>query len=220
MFSSSLLLIAASKRTQSLLDFRHILPTHMALPPTHRPTVTDLDQPDSASQILNNNSNRKMSTTKINNDEEKRSIADDPIYHTISSEKSGMKLGRNCISLENLRTLTIKNDLNSYGNNLLQNYSAEQQSNGYYVLPTFPPPPIGYHHYFGHKPHQYMLPLPPSMLHHQHQQPMFQQNYRTPFTNYGGYTTSSPYFNVSNANSRQSIGNESDDYRKYRDVAL
>lgn len=225
--------------------------------------VTDLDAPDGPQFVsenqhgLNNNNNisqnhvnnstnhmrselnRKTSIPSvqnkhfnIHNDEEKHSLAGDPIYQTISSEK-GAKLGRNCISLENLRTLTIKNDLNSYGNNLLQNHG--QPTSPYYVLPAFPPPPTGYNvtHYFSHKPHpaHYMFgPSPfPMQPPHMMQPPpppppqqstYFHQNYRMPFTNYGGYTNPNPYSNLSNTNSRQSIGNESDDYRKYRDVAL
>lgn len=262
----------ASKRTQSLLDFRHIIPSHMALPPPTRSKtpVTDLDAPDAVTQhgmenqsaTLNNSNNqniiashnhtnhgrsessRKTSIPTVQNknfhclnaDEEKHSIAGDPIYQTISSEK-GAKLGRNCISLENLRTLTIKNDLNSYGNNLLQNHGQAP----YYVLPAFPPPPTGYNitHYFSHKPHaaHYMFgpspyhpPMPPQphpppppqphMMPTPQQSAYFHQNYRMPFTNYGGYANPNPYSNLSNTNSRQSIGNESDDYRKYRDVAL
>lgn len=269
-----------------MLDFRHIIPSHIALPPTaarSKTPVTDLDAPDGATQhgtenqsaaTLNNSnnqnnainnhnarmsaesSNRKTSIPSVQNknfhygngDEEKHSIAGDPIYQTISSEK-GAKLGRNCISLENLRTLTIKNDLNSYGNNLLQNHGQPP----YYVLPAFPPPPTGYNitHYFSHKPHaaahHYMFGPSPyhqhqQQHHHHHATPMqpqppigpqphhmiptpqqsayFHQNYRMPFTNYGGYANPNPYSNLSNTNSRQSIGNESDDYRKYRDVAL
>lgn len=259
----------ASKRTQSLLDFRHIIPSHMALPPQMRSKtpITDLDAPDAATQSMShltsaaaaaaaaaaenqsasmnnhnnnnqNNSNRKTSIPTVQNknfhsghmDEEKHSIAGDPIYQTISSEK-GAKLGRNCISLENLRTLTIKNDLNSYGNNLLQNHGMP-----HYVLPAFPPPaPGGYNitHYFSQKPHataHYMFgpspyhppPMvqPPPMIPTPQQSAYFHQNYRMPFTNYGGYAHPNPYSNLSNTNSRQSIGNESDDYRKYRDVAL
>lgn len=272
----------ASKRTQSLLDFRHIIPTQIAVPPSRTKTpVTDLDAPDgpqldSREQAMNNSnnqttthnnmhntrleSNRKTSIPNVhnkhfnsgnsnsnNNEEEKHSIAGDPIYQTISSEK-GAKLSRNCISLENLRTLTIKNDLNSYGNNLLQNHG--QPSSPYYMLPAFPPAPAGYNvpHYFSHKPHHpaahYVFgPAPPfpqmqPMQQMQQMQPMqppppppphammaphssyFHQNYRMPFTNYGGYANPNPYSNLSNTNSRQSIGNESDDYRKYRDVAL
>lgn len=187
-------------------------------------------------------SNRKTSIPTVqnknfhsHNEEEKHSIAGDPIYQTISSEK-GAKLGRNCISLENLRTLTIKNDLNSYGNNLLQNHG--QPSSPFYVLPAFPPTPAGYNvsHYFNPKPHHPAAPHymfgPPFPMHSQPpphmmappppppQSSYFHQNYRMPFTNYGGYANPNPYSNLSNTNSRQSIGNDSDDYRKYRDVAL
>lgn len=177
----------------------------------------------------NNNSNsinmkleRKMSIPTAqnkhlnsSNEDEKHSTAGDPIYHTISSEKGAKALGRNCISLENLRTLTIKNDLNSYGNNLLQNHNGQPN---YYILPTFPPPPAP-HHYFSHKPHPQFVYGPPFIQPQFVQPPFFHQNYR-PFTNYGGYTNPNPYSNLSNTNSRQSVGNESDDYRKYRDVAL
>lgn len=208
-------------------------------PPNHKRSVTDLDQPDGDSQLFNINKHdtkktktlQRTASNKINNNnnssstkiDEKHSINGDPIYHTISSEK-GKSLARNCISLENLRTLTIKNDLNSYGNNLLQNYHSGQMASGYYILPSFPPPPptTGYHHYFSHKPAQYMYgpPIPSAMASHPHQQQYFQQNYRMPFTNHGGYANPNPYLTLSNTNSRQSIGNESDDYRKYRDVAL
>ncbi|XP_055319857.1 uncharacterized protein LOC129577223 isoform X3 [Sitodiplosis mosellana] len=250
----------AAKRTQSLLDFRHILPSQIVMSSSRSKTpVTDLDAPDGISntvenqQNLNNNiphnhpsnpnnvreSNRKTSIPTVqnknfnsHNEEEKHSIAGDPIYQTISSEK-GAKLGRNCISLENLRTLTIKNDLNSYGNNLLQNHG--QPSSPYYVLPAFPPTPTGYNvpHYFNPKPHHpaaahYMFGPPFPMQPPPHMmappppppQAYFHQNYRMPFTNYGGYANPNPYSNLSNTNSRQSIGNDSDDYRKYRDVAL
>lgn len=224
----------ASKRTQSLLDFRHIIPSMPPPPPSaasNKPS--DLDQTDSsASHSFNNHQNkseakrssRQNTLTKNNNknDDERQSLAGDPIYHTISSEKGTVKaLGRNCISLENLRTLTIKNDLNNYGNNLLQNNDSScggPPSSGYYILPSFPPPPpTSYHHYFSHKVPPYMFAPP---VHHAPMpQQYFQPNYRmAPFTNYGGYANPNPY--LSNTNSRQSIGNESDDYRKYRDVAL
>lgn len=162
---------------------------------------------------------RKISSSKNNiNDDEKYSMNGDPIYHTISSNKSTLKsMSRNCISLENLRTLTIKNDLNSYGNNLLQNYQSGHPS-GYYILPSFPPTPSGYHHYLSHKnPHYYYPPMP---THYPPTNAYYHQSYRMPYTNYAGYPSSNPYLNQSNTNSRQSVGNESDDYRKYRDVAL
>lgn len=160
----------------------------------------------------------KRNNSNYNDDPEKRSIAGgDPIYQTISSEKSGAKsLRRNCISLENLRTLTIKNDLNSYGNNLLQNQIGQPQSQ-FYILPAFPPSPLNYHvPYFNPKPQLVYGPPPPRHMMAQH----LKANHRTPFANYGGYANPNPYFNLSNTNSRQSIGNDSDDYRKYRDVAL
>lgn len=245
-----LLINLASKRTQSLLDFRHIIPSQITLPPMRSKTpVTDLDAPDGPSSenqqtfnnmndnnnnTNNNNSNHINNNGNINNnhhmngfvnhsnnvrdsyrsktsiptvqnktfsnDEEKHSVVGDPIYQTISSEK-GAKLGRNCISLENLRTLTIKNDLNSYGNNLLQNQNGNPSS-PYYILPTFPPNP-SYHasHYFPHKPNPFMYgpaipqhPFPMQPVHHMmaHQPATYFHNYRAPFTNYGGYTNPNP----------------------------
>lgn len=188
---------------------------------------------NSNSQNIHHNrtesNNRKISVPSIqnkrnnsnNNEDEKHSIAGDPIYQTISSEK-GAKLGRNCISLENLRTLTIKNDLNSYGNNLLQNQNGQHIS-PFYILPAFPPAAPNYHvpHYFHPKPQFIYGPPPPFGIQPPpHIMPQFQHNHRVPFTNYGGYANPNPYSNLSNTNSRQSIGNDSDDYRKYRDVAL
>lgn len=199
-----------------------------------KPSTIDLDQTDCSVSYSFNNSIAKPEPKKTReqkalakannkNDEEKQSQAGDPIYHTISSEKGSLKaLGRNCISLENLRTLTIKNDLNNYGNNLLQNnepaFGGRSSSSGYYILPSFPPP-TNYHPYFSHKVPPYMFAAP---VQHAPMPPQyFQPNYRMPpFTNYGGYANPNPYMNLSNTNSRQSIGNESDDYRKYRDVAL
>lgn len=234
------------------------MPPHMT---SKKPSMSDVDQTDSSlNQSLNNNRNaskerkseakrasRQNTLNKNTNkfDDEKQSQMGDPIYQTISSEKGSAKaLGRNCISLENLRTLTIKNDLNNYGNNLLQNASNElmcssggaggaPMSSGYYILPTFPPPPPtrnfavyptdipGYAAKFMFAP-----PPHPAAMHHPHARmppQYYPPNYhRMPpqFTNYAGYPNPNPYMNVSNTNSRQSIGNESDDYRKYRDVAL
>lgn len=211
--------------TQGQLDSQYALNNnhnhnHMIVHSTNNGRHPEMHRKTSIPSVQNKN-------FTSHNEEEKHSIAGDPIYQTISSEK-GAKLGRNCISLENLRTLTIKNDLNSYGNNLLQNHG--QPSSPYYMLPAFPPPPAGYNvaHYFSHKPHpgqHYMFgPTPPFPMQPPHMMPpqssYFHQNYRMPFTNYGGYTNPNPYSNLSNTNSRQSIGNESDDYRKYRDVAL
>lgn len=245
----------AAKRTQSLLDFRHIMSSKINLPPTRSKTpITDLDATDGTTansseyqQHLNNTSNQTHNSNMINsnntrsennrkttipnvrnknfnvnvsstsNEEEKQLIVGEPIYQTISSEK-GAKLGRNCISLENLRTLTIKNDSNSYGNNLLRNNG--QESLPYYVLPAFPSNHSGsnipqYMHFMlgSTFPMQQSHMIPP-------QASYFHQNCRMPFTNYGGYANPNPYSNLSTRNSRQSIGNDSDDYRKYRDVAL
>lgn len=104
-------------------------------------------------------------------------------------EKSS-KLGRNCVSLQNLDEITFKNDLSSYGNNLLQNYNHRRMHHPQQYLPIH----TGYHPVHNYFPYWY------------------------PFS---GYAPNVNQFNpyVSRV-SKQSLGNESDDYRKYRDVAL
>lgn len=122
----------------------------------------------------------------------------DPIYYTISMDGNGKssKLGRNCVSLQNLDELAFnKNDLSSYGNNLLQNYNARrmyhpQQQQQQQYLPVH----TGYHPVHNYFPYWY------------------------PFSGYApGINQFNPYIS---RQSKQSLGNESDDYRKYRDVAL
>lgn len=126
---------------------------------------------------------------------------DDPIYCTIDSNKS-TKLARNCVSLENLEDITkLKNDL-SYGNNLLQNYHFWPMMGGFGPAQLQQPP------------HYQFLRFPFAYYHHQHN-PLVGCG----GVGYGGFTH--PYANRSNTNSKQSVGtSESDDYRKYRDVAL
>jgi hypothetical protein len=73
---------------------------------------------------------------------------------------------------------------------------------GYAAVPVAASP---YHYYYQQYPIQfYNCPMPP-------------------FDGYNFYNVNynNPYINTSsNTNSRQSLGNASDDFRKYRDVAL
>lgn len=94
------------------------------------------------------------------------------------------------MSLQNLDELTFKNDLSSYGNNLLQNYNSRRMYHPQQYVPVH----TQYHPVHNYYPYWY------------------------PFSGYApGANQFNPY--VSRV-SKQSLGNESDDYRKYRDVAL
>ena len=132
------------------------------------------------------------------------------------------KLARNCISLENLDGITkVQNDLSQYGNNLLQNYNQQQQ---YYLAM------LGYiqqHQQHRQQQQQYrrtgsqtslnpsVYPVPANIAGPQYQRRNSQQLQYYGGFGYANYTN--PYIT---ANSKLSLGNESDDYRKYRDVAL
>ncbi|KAJ6641564.1 hypothetical protein Bhyg_06504, partial [Pseudolycoriella hygida] len=140
-----------TKRTQSLLDLRTALPPKEYL---YQHNFHDhIDRRLNHNQNFTSN-NRQYSSSKLDKNS-------DPIYYTISMDGKSSKLGRNCVSLQNLDELTCKNDLSSYGNNLLQNYNARRYA--------------------------------------------------------PGVNQFNPYISRM---SKQSLGNESDDYRKYRDVAL
>lgn len=140
------------------------------------------------------------------------------------------KLARNCISLENLDGITkVQNDLSQYGNNLLQNYNQQQQ---YYLAmlgyiqqhqqqrQQQQPPYNSNMNIYRRPGSQASLnlsayPVPPNII-----GPQFQRRNSQQLQYYGGfgYTNyTNPYIT---ANSKLSLGNESDDYRKYRDVAL
>ncbi|XP_053697330.1 uncharacterized protein LOC128744379 [Sabethes cyaneus] len=174
----------------------------------------------------------------------------DPIYYTIESTKNNKILGRNCVSLENLGNITLsesplpykKND--RYGNNLLKNYTL----NPWNVIaynPAYSAYPPAYFHYGAMHPYQiYQMhhnnfPPPNSVgggyfnagghqpIHpHNHHYNPHHHHAGDPRAAYGGanhstlsYGYNNAYLNSAN-NSRQSLGNESDDFRKYRDVAL
>ncbi|ALC41422.1 Rcd6 [Drosophila busckii] len=130
------------------------------------------------------------------------------------------KLSRNCISLENLDGINkVQNDLAAYGNNLLQNYTAQQQ---YYLAMLLQNPlqhpqaaaalyrrPSACSTNGGYAVQP--QPLPRRSAHGGSQQ---QMQY------YGGFGYANYINPYITANSKLSLGNESDDYRKYRDVAL
>lgn len=123
---------------------------------------------------------------------------EEPYYHTIDSlskDSPAKNLSRNCISLDNLNSSInnfFRNDFNLYGNNLLQNHTVQWPGH-YRHFAYVPPPPPQYFYYYSPYTHT-----------HVHQHPA------------GGFFN--PYVN---SNSRQSVGTSStDDFRKYRDVAL
>lgn len=134
------------------------------------------------------------------------------------------KLTRNCVSLENLDGINkVQNDLAAYGNNLLQNYTQQQQYYLAMLMQTnhaaaaaaaaglYRRPSTCSSNGAGGGGSIVMAP-PPGHLHRRGSQQQLQY--------YGGFG----YANYANpyvtANSKLSLGNESDDYRKYRDVAL
>ncbi|XP_053966188.1 uncharacterized protein LOC128868300 isoform X1 [Anastrepha ludens] len=215
-------------RAQSLMDLR------CTLPGMYNPRYV-LDTEDKNGKYFN-----------ITIDDLKNSIQDskkhqappsligsvnDPIYCSIepkqqtppqqrqrSPEKSSQpttKLARNCISLENLDGIAkVQNELAAYGNNLLQNYTQQQQ---YYLamLSGYLNPVHGTGVYRRPSSGSAVGGFSGTVL----AQPVPRRNPQ-PLQYYGGYD----YANYTNpyitANSKLSLGNESDDYRKYRDVAL
>jgi hypothetical protein len=210
------------KKTQSLMDLRFI---YAPPPPTKFLATHNLaneqrclkdkkehekDEIDSVVNMKN-----KINDNLNNNHKLSASVLSDPIYQTIEASKNSKILGRNCVSLENLGAIvtTDAKDMDNrdirYGPNLLRNHVF----NPWNMFPY--PPQFGmYQHNFLQYPVNYFnYPMPM-------QQPG--SNY---FISYPQYTPNNSSFNYSaylnsGANSRQSLGNESDDFRKYRDVAL
>lgn len=148
----------------------------------------------------------------------------DPIYYTIASDKGYAQkpMMRNCVSLENLGGLTIRNDLTPHtdetsaplsGNNaaalaMLQHHQPQMIMNNARMFSGF-----------GQMYQQY-----PPLANMQ-----YNDYWNWSRFGYGGggvggggggvFNHLNPYVqNRSNTNSKQSLG--SDDYRKYRDVAL
>lgn len=156
---------------------------------------------------LNNNSLKatNISRPKLTNlNTNQINEISEPFYHTIDAlatnkppSKNLSNLGRNCVSLENIGAATqlYRNEINLYGNNLLQNYAMqwEQLSAGYIYPPYIYSYPYGYYGY----------PI---------YQPPMNNVYYGPGNGNG---------NDSRTNSKQSLRtNSTDDFRKYRDVAL
>ena len=214
------------KKTQSLVDLRFIYPpppptkflaTHnIANEQKSLKDKTEQDKDDIDSVI--NKKNKINDNLNNNHHKTSSSIFSDPIYHTIEAAKNSKILGRNCVSLENLGAIctTDLKDVNNkdirYGPNLLRNHVFNpwnvfpyNPAFGMYQ-PNFLQYPVNYFNY----PMQNNGHHPPN------------SNY---FISYPHYTPNNASFNYSaylnsGANSRQSLGNESDDFRKYRDVAL
>ncbi|XP_058815594.1 asparagine-rich protein [Topomyia yanbarensis] len=137
-----------------------------------------------------------------------------------------------------------KNDFAQYryGNNLLKNY-AQNPWNVIAYNPAYSAYPPAYFHYHMHPYQIYQMHhnnFPPTstvptaggggyFAHHQMQQHQYQPHHHHPGEPRVAYNTmhhstisygyNNAYLNSAN-NSRQSLGNESDDFRKYRDVAL
>ncbi|XP_055858649.1 uncharacterized protein LOC129921045 [Episyrphus balteatus] len=211
---------ARGNRAQSLMDLR------CTLPGLYNPRYV-IENEDHNSKYFNitvddlKNSLNDSKKQPIGTEEQNSiigSVAADPIYCTIDAAKP-QKLSRNCVSLENLDGIAkVQRD---YGNNLLQNY--EQQ---YYL--AMMGHPINYN------PHQHQLLL--EHLHRHHHNPRRSSKHLHQSSSgqrhnmmmngmvgcggigYGGYTN--PFAYNAPGNSKLSLGNESDDYRKYRDVAL
>ncbi|XP_034108198.1 uncharacterized protein LOC117570570 isoform X1 [Drosophila albomicans] len=129
------------------------------------------------------------------------------------------KLARNCISLENLDGINkVQNDLAAYGNNLLQNYTQQQQ----YYLAMLLNNPLQQQAAAAAAAGLYRRPSACSSTggHTVLAQPLQRRGSQQQLQYYGGFgyaNYANPYIT---ANSKLSLGNESDDYRKYRDVAL
>lgn len=127
----------------------------------------------------------------------------DPIYYTIA-DKGKTSMMRNCVSLENLGGLTIRNDLSSGDANAAAAAAAAVMQQNFNNARMF-------HSGFGTMYQQYPPPVSTNM--------MYNDYWNWSRFGYGGLTNPNPYVQSrSNTNSKQSLG--SDDYRKYRDVAL
>jgi len=145
------------------------------------------------SKLNNNISDNNLKITNMLNTVN----ADEPFYHTIepmyngSSEKDPKGLSRNCVSLENLNNISrLYRNDLMYGNNLLQNYAMHWQQVPYGYPNTHP---YAAYYYYG---------FPPTFA---------------PAGYFAGYQD----LRTNQVNSRQSLGtNSTDDFRKYRDVAL
>lgn len=135
--------------------------------------------------------------------------AADPIYYTISSDNGSKPILRNCVSLENLGGLTIKNDLNGTIG-VPPNRNTAIMMNQHKFNNT-----IMFQSGFPAMYQQYPPPPPTNMQYNDY----WNWSRYSAIGGYGGFTNPNPYSHSrSNTNSKQSLG--SDDYRKYRDVAL
>lgn len=128
--------------------------------------------------------------------------APDPIYYTIADKGGKQSMMRNCVSMENLGGLTIRNDLSGSDVNAAAVAAVAQQNFNNARM---------FYSGFGTMYHQYPPPVSTNM--------QYNDYWNWSRFGYGGFTNPNPYVQSrSNTNSKQSLG--SDDYRKYRDVAL
>ncbi|XP_037947458.1 uncharacterized protein LOC119679273 isoform X2 [Teleopsis dalmanni] len=223
-------------RAQSLMDLR------CTLPGMYNPRYV-LDTEDKNGKYFNITIDDLKNNIQDSNKNQTPSIigsVNDPIYCSIEPKQTPpqqrhhkrdsmggaqqkgppAKLARNCISLENLDGITkVQNDINSCNNNMLQNYTQQQQ---YYLAML-----SGYLNPLQNNVNIYRRPtsvhgsmnaaaFTGSVL----AQPLHRHNSQHQLQYYGGFgyaNYTNPYIT---ANSKLSLGNESDDYRKYRDVAL
>lgn len=148
---------------------------------------------------------------------DRSSESGDPIYYTIGSDKGNKPtpLMRNCVSLENLGGVTINNDLTTpeqhRKNALTMQQHPHSQNYNPMVAMKYQPQPM-------FRPQ--WPPAYPSVLH-----PHDYWRWSQLASQHGGFVPDARHFvhangynGRSHTNSKQSLG--SDDYRKYRDVAL
>ncbi|XP_068144393.1 uncharacterized protein Rcd6 isoform X1 [Drosophila tropicalis] len=228
----------ASNRAQSLMDLRCTLPGMYN--PRHALDLEDKNAKyfnitiDDLKNNLQDSRRRPSPPSLIG------STSNDPIYCSIEPKQMTppptnqqrprgshkqpppAKLSRNCISLENLDGISkVQNDLANYGNNLLQNYTQQQQ---YYLAMLLEQQHLHQQHQLQQAAGIYRRPSACSSTNGFAgtvlAQPLHRRGSQQQLQYYGGFgyaNYANPYIT---ANSKLSLGNESDDYRKYRDVAL
>lgn len=139
----------------------------------------------------------------------------DPIYYTIADKGGKASMMRNCVSLENLGGLTIRNDLSGTMQlpgdpHFNDRVGAAAATAAAIMQQNFNNARV-FHSGFGTMYQQYPSSVSTNM--------QYNDYWNWSRFGYGGFTNPNPYVQSrSNTNSKQSLG--SDDYRKYRDVAL
>lgn len=147
----------------------------------------------------------------------------DPIYCSIiepnQQNSKNPKLSRNCVSLENLDGIAdVKDDeISAYGTIPPENRELQKcylpmmdYAHPNCFSPYFPPPGG-----LVYSPSRQQMLYPPA----RRRSSQFQY-YAALASGYGGFNFGNYTSPFPPSNSKLSLGNESDDYRKYRDVAL